>query len=95
MRPVSDKGPFSDLSIASVAVRHSDDLEFPYMLEVNVTSSCRSFGGSQYLPVGTYTFYIDGKYNLSSRYMVRGGEPIAEAECVVKHVAEALIHVKP
>ena len=79
--------------VQSSQIKKSDDIEFPYAIEIAVSSSFRVLIDSE-PDQATYTFRVDGDLNISDGYTIRGGERSSEIEGLVKCMQTVLSKIR-
>ena len=82
-----------DYIVQSIQIKRSDDVEFPYAIEIAVSSSFRVLIDSE-PDQATYTFQVDGDLNISDSYTIRGGERHSEIEGLVKCMQTVLSKIR-
>ncbi len=79
--------------VKGISIRKTDEVDFPYAIEITVSSSRRILLNN--VPdQGVYTFHVDADLNLSDNYSIRGGEQEFEARTLTKCLVSVLSQVK-
>ena len=75
--------------IKHIAIQKGDNIEYPYDIEITVSSMHRVLIDS--IPdQATYTFHIDGEFNLDDNYTVLGGDREDESDVLFECLKDVL-----
>jgi hypothetical protein len=86
-------GTRGNFVIKAISIKKGDELDFPYAIEITVSSTYRVLVDSE-PDQAVYTFHCDDDFKLSDNYTIRGGERYSEINELTKAVQRGLTHVR-